>query len=49
MNHIIIMIHILIDDSLIDKGYIKVIGKHYGEITMTPAIAKIVCETIVNN
>ncbi|CAB1262823.1 Glycerol-3-phosphate dehydrogenase [Clostridiaceae bacterium BL-3] len=40
---------LIIDDSLIDKGYIKVIGKHYGQITMTPVIANIVCETIVNN
>lgn len=40
---------LIIDDSLIDKGYIKVTGKHYGQVTMTPAIAKIVCETIVNN
>lgn len=40
---------ILIDDSSIDKGYIKVSAKHYGEVTMTPYIAKIVCETIVNN
>jgi bacterioferritin-associated ferredoxin len=40
---------LIIDDSLIDKGYIKVIGKHYSQVTITPAIAKIVCETIVNN
>lgn len=40
---------IIIDDSLIDKGYIKVTGKHYGQVTMTPAIAKIACETIVSN
>ncbi|MEY8764552.1 MULTISPECIES: NAD(P)/FAD-dependent oxidoreductase [Clostridium] len=40
---------LVIDDSLIDKGYIKVIGKHYGQITMTPVIANIVCETIVSN
>lgn len=40
---------IIIDDSLIDKGYIKIIEKHLGQITMTPAIVKIVCETIVNN
>ncbi|MEY8001500.1 NAD(P)/FAD-dependent oxidoreductase [Clostridium sp. Mt-5] len=40
---------LIIDDSLIDKGYIKVAGKHYGQITMTPVIANIVCETIVNN
>jgi len=40
---------VLIDDSSVDKGYIKVSAKHYGEVTMTPAIAKIICETIVNN
>lgn len=40
---------LIIDDSLVDKGYIKVTGKHYGQVTMTPAIGKIVCETIVNN
>ncbi|MCT8978725.1 FAD-dependent oxidoreductase [Clostridium sp. CX1] len=40
---------LIIDDSLIDKGYIKVTGKHYGQVTMTPAIASIVCETIVSN
>ncbi|WP_125154824.1 NAD(P)/FAD-dependent oxidoreductase [Clostridium rectalis] len=40
---------IIIDESLIDKGYIKVVGKHYGQITMTPSIARIVCETIVSN
>lgn len=40
---------IIIDDSLIDKGYIKISGKYYSEITMTPSIAKMVCETIVGN
>jgi L-2-hydroxyglutarate oxidase LhgO len=40
---------ILIDDSLIDKGYIKVTGKHYGQVTMTPYIARMVCETIISN
>ena len=40
---------IIIDDSLIHQGYIKVVGKHYGQVTMTPAIAKIVCETITSN
>jgi len=40
---------LIIDDSLIDKGYIKVIEKNWGQITMSPAIARIVCETIVNN
>jgi L-2-hydroxyglutarate oxidase LhgO len=40
---------LIIDDSLVDKGYIKVTGKHYSQVTITPAIAKIICETIVNN
>jgi len=40
---------IIIDDSLAHQGYIKVVGKHYGQVTMTPAIAKIVCETITSN
>lgn len=40
---------VLIDDSAIDKGYIKVNGKRYSEVTMTPSIAKMVCETIVSN
>lgn len=40
---------ILIDDSSIDNGYIKIRGKHYGLVTMTPAIANIVCETVRSN
>lgn len=40
---------IVIDESKIDAGYIKVVGKHYALVTMSPAIAKIVCETIVSN
>ncbi|WP_027626475.1 NAD(P)/FAD-dependent oxidoreductase [Clostridium lundense] len=40
---------IIIDESLVDKGYIKVVGKHYGQVTMTPSIAKMVCETIISN
>jgi bacterioferritin-associated ferredoxin len=40
---------ILIDDSSVDKGYIKVSAKHYGEVTMAPSIAKIICETVVSN
>ncbi|OBR93543.1 MULTISPECIES: NAD(P)/FAD-dependent oxidoreductase [Clostridium] len=39
---------LIIDDSLIDEDYIKIIGKHYGQVTMTPAIANIVCKTVVN-
>jgi L-2-hydroxyglutarate oxidase LhgO len=40
---------VLIDDSSVDKGYIKVSTKHYGEVTMAPSIAKIICETVVSN
>lgn len=39
----------LIDESEIDKGYIRVTGTHYGKITIAPAIAKMLCNTIVNN
>lgn len=39
----------VIDDSSVDKGYIKVTGKNYTEVTMAPAIAKIICETVENN
>jgi len=39
----------VIDDSGIDDGLIQIKGKHYGQITMTPAIASIVCESVVNN
>ena len=38
-----------IDDSIDDNGYINVEVRHYGQVTMTPAIAKIVCETITSN
>ncbi|MBU3146149.1 NAD(P)/FAD-dependent oxidoreductase [Clostridium sp. CF012] len=39
----------VIDDSGIDNGLIQIKGKHYGQITMTPAIANIVCESVVSN
>ena len=39
----------LIDDSEIDKGYIRITGTHYGKITISPAIAQMICDTIVNN
>jgi len=38
----------VIDDSGIDNGLIQIKGKHYGQITMTPAIASIVCESVVS-
>lgn len=41
--------NIVIDDSSIDEGYIKVDGKNYSEVTMTPFIARMICETVVNN
>ncbi|MFU0824550.1 NAD(P)/FAD-dependent oxidoreductase [Clostridium sp.] len=40
---------IAIDDSLVDKGYIKVTGKNFAEVTMAPSIAKIVRETVESN
>lgn len=39
---------ILVDDSSIDKGYIKITGKHYGQVTMAPYIARMVCETVIS-
>ncbi|MGV8981532.1 FAD-dependent oxidoreductase [Clostridium sp.] len=39
---------IVIDDSGIDDGIIQIRGKHYGQVTMTPAIASIVCESVVS-
>ncbi len=39
----------LIDKSEIDKGYIRVTGTHYGKITIAPAIAKMLCDTIADN
>ena len=39
----------VIDDSQIDNGYIRVTGNHYGKITIAPAISKMLCETLSNN
>ncbi len=39
---------IVINDSDIQKGYMKVTGDNYAEITVTPSIAKMVCESIVS-
>lgn len=39
----------LIDDSEIDRGYIRITGTHYGKITIAPAIARMICDTISNN
>ncbi|MFT5874404.1 MAG: L-2-hydroxyglutarate oxidase LhgO [Clostridium sp.] len=39
---------VVIDDSGIDNGLIQIKGKHYGQVTMTPAIASIVCESVVS-
>jgi L-2-hydroxyglutarate oxidase LhgO len=38
-----------IDDEKIEKGYISVIGTHYGKVTLAPAIAKMLCDTISSN
>lgn len=40
---------IIIDDNEINKGYVKVTGKHYAEVTIAPAIASLVTETVVDN
>ncbi|WP_163195113.1 NAD(P)/FAD-dependent oxidoreductase [Clostridium thermarum] len=39
----------IIDDSYLNNGYVRITGNHYGQVTMTPSIAKMVCETIVGN
>ncbi|MGL5379072.1 NAD(P)/FAD-dependent oxidoreductase [Clostridium sp.] len=39
----------LIDDSEIEKGYIRVTGTHYGKITIAPAIARMLCDTLASN
>ena len=40
---------VIIDDNEINKGYIKITGKHYAEVTIAPAIAKLVSESVVEN
>lgn len=40
---------IVVDDQKINKGYISVIGTHYGKVTLAPAIAKMLCDTISSN
>ena len=40
---------IVVDDQKIDKRYISVIGTHYGKVTLAPAIAKMLCDTISSN
>ncbi len=40
---------IIVEDKDIEKGYISVIGTHYGKVTLAPAIAKMLCDTLTNN
>lgn len=40
---------VVIDDSLSEKGYLNIRAKHFGKVTMTPAIGEIVCKMVVNN
>ncbi|MGL5634357.1 MAG: NAD(P)/FAD-dependent oxidoreductase [Sarcina sp.] len=40
---------VIIDDNEINKGYIKITGKHYAEVTIAPAIAKLVTESVIEN
>ena len=37
---------IVVDEQQINKGYISVIGTHYGKVTLAPAISKMLCDTI---
>lgn len=39
----------VIDDTCMDKGYIRVTGTHYGKITLAPAIAKTISDAIALN
>ena len=36
----------LIDEADVSKGYIRIAGTHYGKITIAPAIAQMVAETL---
>ena len=40
---------IVIDDSNIDKGYIRVTGTHYAKMTVAPAIAQNISNSIARN
>lgn len=40
---------IFIDDSQLNDGYIRITGKHYGKLTIAPAISESIRDTIVNN
>lgn len=37
---------IVINENLVDNGYIKVIADHYAQVTITPAISKMICGTV---
>lgn len=38
----------IIEDKDIDQGYLKVVGKHYGQVTITPALSTNICKRIVS-
>lgn len=40
---------IIIDDSQLNDGYIRITGKHYGKLTIAPAISESIRDTIVSN
>mgnify|MGYP004443389559 CR=1 FL=1 len=40
---------IVVEEKDIKNGYISVIGTHYGKVTLAPAIAKMLCDTLTNN
>ena len=39
---------IFVDDTRIDEGFISVTGTHYGKITLAPAIAQMICDSLTN-
>lgn len=40
---------VVVDYNLSNNGYIKITGRNYSEVTMTPAIAKEICSEILKN
>lgn len=40
---------LIIDDSKIESGYIRVAGNHYGKVTLSPAIAKVISDKIAKS
>ncbi|MBU5593400.1 FAD-dependent oxidoreductase [Clostridium sp. MSJ-4] len=41
--------NIIVDDSEINQGYVKVMGRNYSQVTLAPAIANLICESITSS